>query len=118
MGGEGPHADARSSAARLTGVTWAGIVGLFAVMGLWADPTPYDGVLRFIVCGSAFILMLRAIHTRHYALPAAFGSLALLYNSVAPIFSFSGGWERAVVVASFAPFVISLASTNVRREHV
>lgn len=114
---KGRMRDARSSAARLTGVTWATIIGLFAVIGMWADPTPYDGVLRFIVCGGALIMMFHAIHARHYAVTAAFGAVALLYNPVAPMFGFSGGWQRAVVVASFTPFVVSLATPNVRREH-
>jgi hypothetical protein len=43
--------------------------------------------------------------------------LRSLYNPVAPVFSFSGGWQHAVVVASTVPFVASLAWRRVRTEH-
>jgi low affinity Fe/Cu permease len=42
-------------------------------------------------------------------LGAVFAALALLYNPVAPVFSFSGTWQRALVVATAIPFVTSLA---------
>ena len=37
-----------------------------------------------------------------YAMPMEATSLALLYNPVAPVFSFSGEWQRVIAVASAA----------------
>jgi len=52
--------------------------------------------------------MFQAFQARHYAVAAVFGALALLYNPVVPVFSFSGDWSRAMVAASAIPFVATL----------
>ena len=114
---KGRAQDRRSNAARLKAVKWVSAAALLAATGLWSHLAPYELVVRFIVAASAIVVMLQAFHARHYAFAAVFGALALLYNPVAPVFSFSGGWQRAVVVASAAPFVASLAWRNVRMEH-
>jgi hypothetical protein len=106
--------DRRNSAARLKAVTWVSLAGLLAVIAFWSDLTPYAVLARFVVAAGAIVLMFHAFQTQRYAFAAVFGALALLYNPVAPVFSFSGGWQRAVVLASAAPFVASLASRNVR----
>ena len=54
-------------------------------------------------------MMLQALHVRHYAFAAVFGALALLYNPVTPVLSFSGDWHRALVFVSAVPLVASLA---------
>jgi len=114
---KGRAQDKRSCAARVKAVNWVSLVGLLAVAGLWSHLTPYDTLVRFVVAAGAIVVMFHAIHAGHYALAAVFGALALLYNPVAPVFSFSGEWQRALVVASAAPFVASLASRNLRKEH-
>jgi hypothetical protein len=114
---KGRARDNRSSAARVKAVKWVSLLVLLAVAALWSDLTPYDVVARFIVAAGAIIVMLHTFHAQHYALAAVFGSLALLYNPVVPVISFSGDWQRAVVVASTAPFVASLASRKLRTEH-
>lgn len=73
---------------------------------------PYEVVIRFVVAGGSIVLMLQALDTRHHAFAALFGALALLYNPVAPLFSFSGDWQRLVVLASAVPFLASLPSLN------
>jgi len=52
----------------------------------------------------------------HYASAAVFAAVALLYNPVAPVFSFSGDWPRALVLASALPFVASLTAPIVSKE--
>ena len=79
--------------------------------------TPYEVVVRFIVAGGAIVVMFHAFHARDYAFAAVFGALALLYNPVAPVFSFSGDWQRALVVASAVPFFASLAWRDARPAH-
>ena len=74
-------------------------------------------MVRFIVAAGAIVVMFQAFHARHYAFAAVFGALALLYNPVRHAFSFSGDWQRALVVASAVPFVASLAWGSARTEH-
>jgi len=106
----------RSSAARTKVVKWFSIAGLLAAASLWSHLAPYEVVVRFIVAAGALVVMFQAFHARHYPAAAVFGSLGLLYNPVAPVFSFSGDWQRAVVVASAVPFVATLVSRNARTE--
>jgi len=40
--------------------------------------------------------------------------LVVLFNPIAPVFDFSGDWQRALLVASAAPFVASLAWRNLK----
>ncbi len=111
---QGRAQDRRSSAARIKAVKWVSIAGLLAAAGLWSQLTPYEVVVRFIVAAGAIVVMFQAFNARHYAFAAVFGALALVYNPVAPVFSFSGDWQRALVVTSAVPFVASLAWSNVR----
>lgn len=114
---KGRARDRRSGAAGLMAVKWVSLAGLLAVGGLWSHLTPYDVVARFVLAAGASVMTFHAIHAGHYALAAVFAAVALLYNPVAPVFGFSGEWQRAVVVLSAAPFVASLASRNVRTKH-
>jgi hypothetical protein len=119
MVSQGPRArNRRSHAALMKVVKWVSIGALLAAAGNWLHPVPYDIVVRFVVTGGAITLMLEAFHARSYALAAAFGTLVLFYNPVAPPFDFTGGWQRAAVVASGVPFVASLAWRNSRTAHV
>ena len=84
--------------------------------GLWTHLAPYDVVARFIVAAGAIVVMFHAFHTGHHVLAAALAAVALLYNPVVPVFSFSGDWPRALVVASAVPFVASLTAPIERSE--
>lgn len=113
---KGGAQDRRGGAARLEAVKSVSIAALLAAVGLWSHLAPYDIVVRFIVAAGAIVVMFHAFHARHYASASVFGSLALLYNPVVPVFSFSGDWQRAVVAASAAPFIASIAWRNERTE--
>jgi hypothetical protein len=104
--------DKRGSAFRVRAVKWVSLAGLLAVAALWSHPTPYEVVVRSVVAGGSIVSMLQALKTRHYAFAVLFGALGLLYNPVAPLLSFSGGWQRLVVLASAGPFLVSLALRN------
>jgi hypothetical protein len=114
---KGRAQDRRSSAKRVKAVKWVSAAALLAGAGLWSRLMPYEVVVRFIVAAGAIVVIFQAFHARHYAFAAVFGALALLYNPVMPVFSFSGDWQRAVVAASAAPFAASLAWRNVRTAH-
>ena len=106
---KGRMQDRRSSAVRMKAVKWISIAGLLAAAGLWSQLTPYEVAVRFIVAASSIVVMFQTFHARQYAFAAVFGALALLYNPLAPVFSFSGDWQRALVFASTGPFVASLS---------
>jgi Flp pilus assembly protein TadB len=114
---KGRTEDRRGSAALVKAATWVSIAALLAAAGLWSYLTPYDIVIRFIVAAGAIVMLLHTFHARQYAFAAVFGALALLYNPVAPVFGFSGDWQRAVVAASAAPFAASLAWRKIRKAH-
>src|SRR6266496_2171643 len=106
---KGRAQDQRSSAWRTKAMKWASIAGLLAAAGIWSHLGPFEVVVRFLVTASAMVVMFQAFQARHYAVAAMFGALALIYNPVAPAFSFSGDWQRAIMAASAVLFVASLA---------
>jgi hypothetical protein len=112
MKGEANHRQTR--AARITAVKWFLIAGLLASASLWSHLAPYDIVVRFVLTSGAIVVMFQAFQSRRFAIAVLFGVLALLYNPVSPAFSFSGGWHRALLVASAMPFAASLALGNSR----
>ena len=115
---KGRAQDRRSSATQSNAMKWISIVGLLAAVGLSPFLTmPYSLALRFLLAVSAIVLMFRAFGLRHYAFAAVFGALTLLYNPIAPVFDFSGGWQRVVVLMSVLPFVAALISRKERLEH-
>lgn len=116
-GAKGRAQDKRDSAAHMKAVKWVSIAALLVAAGLWSQLTPYEVVVRFIVAASAIVLMFQAFAVRHYAVAAVFCALVLLYNPVAPVFSFSGDWQRVLVVMSAVPFVVSLVWRKVRLAH-
>jgi uncharacterized membrane protein YoaK (UPF0700 family) len=105
---KGRAQERRSDAAHIKAVKWVSIAGLLVAAGFWSQLAPYEVIIRFIVAAGATILMFQAFGARHYAVAAVFGALALLYNPVVPVFSFSGDWQRAMVVATAIPFVATL----------
>jgi hypothetical protein len=95
------------------GLSVAGLL-CAAAAGVWPVLLPYHAVIRFVVAAGAMLLMFRAFASRNYAFGALFGVLALLYNPVAAVFSFSGEWQRVLVVASALPFMASLTWRDAR----
>lgn len=113
---KGRARDRRNSATRMVAVVWASLAGLVVVAALWSHLGPYDVAARFVLAAGAIAVMFHAIHAGRYALAAVFAAVALLYNPVVPVFSFSGDWPRAVVLVSALPFVASLTAPIVRKE--
>ncbi|HUN81916.1 MAG TPA: DUF6804 family protein [Phycisphaerae bacterium] len=103
---------------RIRALKWVSIVSLLSVAALWSQLTSYEIVIRCVLASAAIGMMLETFNKRRYALGAIFGGLALLYNPVAPVFSFSGNWQRVLVVASAIPFVTSLAWRDLKAAHI
>ena len=114
---KGRAQDRRDAAGREKAIEWLSIAALIAVTGLWSHLAPYDIIVRFILAAGAFVVMFHAFHARQYAFAVLFGALALLYNPVVPVLSFTGDWQRGVVLASAVPFVVSLGWRTARKEH-
>jgi hypothetical protein len=114
---KGRAQDKRGSALGIGAVAWVSIAVLLAAAALWPQLTPYDLAVRFIISAGAIVLMVHEFRAGHGTFAAVFGALALIYNPVAPMFSISDGWQRAFVVASAAPFVVSLAWRRGRTAH-
>jgi hypothetical protein len=111
---KGRAQDRRSSEVRIRAGKWVSIAALLAAELLGSHLAPFDILVRSIVTGGALVILLQAFQTRRYVCAVIFGALALLYNPVALVFRFSGGWQLAVVVVSAAPFVESLRWHKVR----
>lgn len=106
--------DRRSRAARVKAVKWVSVAALLVAAGPWSHLATYDVVVRFVVAAGAIVVMLNLFHSKRYAFAAVFGALALLYNPLVSVFSFSGDWQRAVLLASATAFVASFAWAPVR----
>jgi hypothetical protein len=115
---KGRAQERQSSATRIRAVKCASIAVLLGAAGLWSNFAPFEVFVRFLVTASALVLMFQAFQTKYYPFAATFGALALLFNPVASAFSFSGDWQRAVVVASAVPFVASLLWPNGRNRRM
>ena len=112
---KGRAQDERSHATAMKAVTWISLVTLLLVAaGFWSYIRPYDVAVRFLLAAGGLLLMFQAVHTRHYAFATVFGALALLYNPVVPVFSFSGEWQSVFVMASAVPFIASLTWRNTK----
>ena len=112
--GRGRARDRWRSAVWGESARWVSAAALLAAAGLWSYLAPFGFAIRFVVAAGAVTVMVNAFDSRRYAAAAGFGALALLYNPIAPVFDFSGGWQRAALVASAAPFVASRVWDNVK----
>ena len=111
---KGATRDRRATASRMKAVKWVEIVVLLASAGLWFQVTPYELAIKSIVAAGALVVMFQAFQTRRFAFAGIFGLLAVLYNPLVSVFTFSDDWQRAIVAASAAPFIASLALREVR----
>jgi hypothetical protein len=73
---------------------------LLVVAGVWSNLTGYDVVVRFTVAAGALFIMSQALRSADYVVAGVFGALALLYNPIAPVFTFTGEWPRVFVTGS------------------
>lgn len=115
---KGRAQDKRGREARIKALKWGSIVALLAVAGIWSQVPAYDIVIRCVLAAGAIGVMFEAFTKRQYALGAVFAGLALLYNPVAPVFDFSGNWQRARVVLTAVPFAASLARRDMNEAQV
>ena len=106
---KGRVADERGREFRLKALKIVVIAGLLSAAMLWAQAVSFEVVVRFMVGAGAIAVMIQSLRTGRYAFAAVFAALVVLFNPIAPVFEFSGDWQRALLVACAAPFVASLA---------
>jgi 4-hydroxybenzoate polyprenyltransferase len=111
---KGRARDMQGRKTRTKALKWGSIIAVLAVAGLWSQLASYEIVIHCVLAAAAVGMIFEAFNKRQYVLGAVFAALALLYNPVAPVFDFSGNWQRALVVASAIPFVASLAWRDLR----
>jgi hypothetical protein len=111
---KGRAADERGRSSRLRALKLGSIATLLSAAVLWSRAMPFEIAVRFLVLAGAIAVMLQSLGTGRYLFAAVFAALAVLFNPIAPQFEFSGDWQRALLVASAAPFVASLAWRNVK----
>ncbi len=111
---KGRAQELRTNTAFVKSIKWISIAALLVTAGLWSSVMLYGIVVRFIVMAAAILLMLKSINPRPYTFAAVFGGLAVLYNPVVPVFSFSSAWQRILVLASAVPFAASLVWRNLQ----
>ncbi len=105
---KGRWRDRRGSVGRVNAVKWISIAALLVAAALWPKLPAYEVLAKFVVGAGAIVVMLDLARARQYMFAAVFGGLALLYNPLVSVFSFSGDWQRAVVVASAALFAATI----------
>lgn len=99
----------RSRAARVNLMKVGAIAALLVAAGAWSQIAPWDVLVRFIVTAGALTAVAEQVRVRNYALAGLFGMLAIFYNPVAPALLFSGDLQRALVLSSVVPFLVSFA---------
>jgi hypothetical protein len=109
---KGRSQDARSYAARAKAVKCVSVATLLIAAAIGVQLPSYELLARCVVAAGAMVGMFQAFHAKHYLLAAIFASLTVVFNPVAPAFSFSGYWERAFTAASVLPFAASLVWSN------
>lgn len=115
---KGRARDRKGIETRIKALKWGSIVALLAVAALWSQLMSYEILIRCVLAAAAVGMMFEAFNKRRYAWGTVFAGLALIYSPVAPMLSFSGNWQRALVVASAIPFVTSLAWHDLKEAHV
>jgi hypothetical protein len=115
---KGRAQDREGRETRIKALKWGSIVALLAVAAWWSELTSYEIVIRCVLVAATVGMTFEAFHKRQYALGTVFGGLALIYNPIAPVFSFSGDWQRALVVLSAVPFIASLTRRDLKEARI
>lgn len=111
---KGRARDQQGYARRVQALKWVLAAVLLAAAGVWAQPAPYEIAFRLVITVGAFTLMIQALHARSHTFAALFGVTMWLYNPIAPVFSLTGDWQRALVLATAFLLLLSLRLGDIR----
>lgn len=113
---KGHYQDREANRAQSKAVYWLAIVALVAAALLWSNLPPYEVVVRFAVCIGALAAAFQSYRRRRYVMVGVFALLVGLFNPVLPLLTFTGEWQRVVVLLSILPFGLSLAKLSSRSQ--
>lgn len=104
----------RTSANWVKSAKWVSVVTLVAAIVFGSQLGSHGVIVRFVLALGAIVVMLDAVHFRHYTFATVFGTLALLYNPVLPVMDFSDFWQFVFMILSAVLFIISLTWRRVK----
>ena len=84
------------------------IAALILAAMFWSYASRYELPLRFIVSLAAVLVAFQASRAKKRTWAFAFSALALLFNPLLPLGSFSGTVALVIVMFSVVPFAFSL----------
>lgn len=114
---KGRARDVRKRSSLNAAVRYAVIAVLIVAAVVWSNLAAYGLIVRFIVAAGALFVALQAFRSAHYPIAGVFGALAVVYNPVAPVFSFAGDWQRGFVLVSAFLFIVSFYWPSRRLVH-
>jgi hypothetical protein len=83
------------------------IAALVMAGTFWSHAAAYELPLRFLVSLGACAVALQAERAHRRPWSVGFLMLAVLFNPVFPLGTFTGNWALLIVIASVVPFVLS-----------
>lgn len=107
----------RMTAGFLKGLKGLSMMTLVVAAFFWSNLLPYDGVARFALSAGALAAAFLFLSGRKYAMAALAGSVALVFNPVAPALSLAGDWPRTLMVATALLLVASFAGFEKRKQN-
>jgi len=87
---------------------YVSIAALILALAFWSHASTYERPLRFVVSLGALLVAFQAAKAKKRGWSIGFSVLALLFNPLFPLGSFSGTVAPIIVVASIVPFALSL----------
>ena len=104
---KGRARDDRKVGERSKAIRYIVVAVLLLAAGIGSISEPYGMIIRFIVASGALFFMLQAFGSAHYAVGAVFGIAAVAYNPVVPAFSFTGDWQRGLMLGTALLFMVA-----------
>ena len=86
------------------------VAALLLAMVCWPASSNYQRELNLVVSVAAVLVFVQAYQAKKYQWAAGFLAIALLFNPVYPLFGLAGMLGLALLVATIAPFALSLAA--------
>ena len=89
---------------------WASMAVLLLAAVFWRSAPNYQFPLNLVVCLGASVVVVQAVRAKKYVWALGFAAMAQLFNPIMPTFRLFGELNLLLVLASIAPFALSLAA--------
>jgi Family of unknown function (DUF6804) len=84
------------------------VAALILAAAFWTNASAYELPLRFAVSLGALLVAFQAVKAQKRGWSIGFSAIAVLFNPVLPLGSFSGVVALTIIAASTVPFALSL----------